>query len=375
MGAMMNNFSQSFPPRTHGLVRATVAFLAFTSAIVSPGTSRADWIESVLDQRCDPADISGVTSEVRTAIEASVRRSEATIQAPSSIGDLSCLNDLMTAPLDTFSNLGGIIGSLQTGLERLSKLDLNLDMNIAGNICSLAAEKWAELTAPLSEIEGTIEAFAATPADAASRLAQGGFGSNGNKTMMPSFSGVSRTDSSGNSGSIRNYTVPDTSVSDSTRAHPIRPNYPDTANVSAADLAAYEAASRSYNEDLMASVADYMSCRFARSLDGTYVSGGFMGGVWDVPGSGACTFSGPSVPSILTQYAGASEAAPETAATAQETAAEPVEEAVDGRAYGQDMSASTETEGGDDTSEISPVTPETAPQNIWQMLGTGTPGN
>ena len=74
------------------------------------------------------------------------------------------------------------------------------------------------------EIEGTIEAFAATPADAASRLAQGGFGSNGNKTMMPSFSGVSRTDSSGNSGSIRNYTVPDTSVSDSTRAHPIRPN-------------------------------------------------------------------------------------------------------------------------------------------------------
>ena len=140
--------------------------------------AHSDWIPSALDQRCDPNDIDGISNSIRDAIEASVRRAEATIQPPAAIGDLGCLDGLMNAPLDIFSNIGGIVGTLQQGL--FSDLSFPVDVDTSGMLCDFAAAKWGELTQGLGDFDLDLLQFASTPADMAERLAGGGgFGSGG----------------------------------------------------------------------------------------------------------------------------------------------------------------------------------------------------
>lgn len=167
-----------------GLLRTTALVSGLVGAgliLLAAGPARADWIRSALDSRCDPADISGVSNSVRDAIEASVRRAEATIQAPAPIADLSCLSDLMTTPIDIFSNIGGLAGTLQAGL--FDSLPFSMDMDVSGMVCDFAAERWGELTGGLSGLGADLSQFANTPASMSDRLAGGGgFGSGSGST-------------------------------------------------------------------------------------------------------------------------------------------------------------------------------------------------
>lgn len=141
-----------------------------------PHGAKADWIASSLDQRCHPDDIAGVSGSVREAIEAAVRRAEASIQAPAGVADLGCLNDLMSAPIDIFSNVGNVMGALQGGV--FDSLSFPIDMDVSGMVCNFAAEKWGELTEGLDGVNATISQFANTPASLVERIAGGGgFGS------------------------------------------------------------------------------------------------------------------------------------------------------------------------------------------------------
>jgi hypothetical protein len=150
-------------------------------AAISPGMTKADWISSSLDQRCHPDDIAGVTDNVREAIEASVRRAEASIMAPAGVADLGCLNDLMSAPIDIFSNVGSVMGALQGGV--FDSLPFDMDMDVSGMVCDFAAEKWGDLTQGLGSINTSISQFANTPSSLIQRLAGGGgFGSGSGNT-------------------------------------------------------------------------------------------------------------------------------------------------------------------------------------------------
>lgn len=153
-----------------------LAASALVAGLGLPGAAGADWIASSLDQRCHPDDIAGVTDNVRSAIEASVRRAEASIMAPAGVGDLGCLNDLMSAPIDIFSNVGSVMGALQGGV--FENLPFDMDMDVSGMVCDFAADKWGDLTQGLSGLNTSISQFANTPASLVQRLAGGGgFGS------------------------------------------------------------------------------------------------------------------------------------------------------------------------------------------------------
>lgn len=247
-----------------------------------PATSHADWIPSVLDERCAAEDVNGVSTAVRDSIEASVRRAEASIQAPTPVGDLSCLNDLMLQPLDIFSSIGGLLGNLQQGLSNLS---LNLDIDVSGMICQMAAEKWAELTQGLGDIAAPLSAFSGASANPLDRLASGSFTEGGSSGLFSGFSGVmnlgnTTTDDPTYRGSIDNYVAPNVGVSNETASIPIFDNssYIDSGEFSAEEAAAIEAANKAYNEALMKNMADYMACVVVKKFEGSRLDG--TGGGW-----------------------------------------------------------------------------------------------
>ena len=128
-------------------------FLAgLASAIIIGSAAQAqqgDWIEDRLSQRCSADSRALVAAAVRTNIEESVARAEASIRAPAAIGDLSCLEALITAPLDVFSRAFNIVDDLVKGLQ--SGLSANiLDGAIARAICSFAQQKFGSQTAALT---------------------------------------------------------------------------------------------------------------------------------------------------------------------------------------------------------------------------------
>lgn len=133
-----------------------LAIILAMALMPAPAQSN-DWISEVLDDRCSAESKQGITDSVRDAIESSVRRAEAAIQAPSPIGDLSCLTDLMEMPLDTFSNIGGLLDAFESALPSLD--DFAIDIDVAGMVCGFAAKKWGELTQPLNEITGFASDF------------------------------------------------------------------------------------------------------------------------------------------------------------------------------------------------------------------------
>lgn len=222
-----------------------------------PGAALADWTESIQDQRCDPEVSQGISEAVRESIEASVRRAEAAVLPPTAVGDLGCLNDLMTAPLAMFSQMGGTLGSLQVGLGNFSPASIGLDIDISGMICRAAAEKWAELTEPLSVLPASFNDFASMAAKAPDRIASGDF------SFIPGISGnKSTTDRNGYSGSITDYVMPSTIVSDPTVSRPIFPSYddPSTTEYDGSAMADAEAA---YTENMVKEFADYLACRLS----------------------------------------------------------------------------------------------------------------
>ncbi|MBW3243616.1 hypothetical protein KUV57_13160 [Epibacterium sp. DP7N7-1] len=348
---------------------ALVGVLALGVSVLMPSISQAeDWLNSIQDARCDPEDIEGVTGNVRNAIEASVRRAEMTIQAPTPVGDLGCLNDLMTAPLDTFSNVGGLLDSLMGDLGDIAASGLNLDIDVSGMICGFAAEKFATLTSPLSEVDKTMSGFASLASSSADRvsgtissafsnLENGTWdsGSVGSTTASHSYTGVSSTtDSSGYSGSIANYTPPDVSASDSDVQDV---NYTDTPITPIADNSD---AWNEYNQRLMHSLGQYIGCRVAGELDGTHVSGSYYGsGTWNVPGSlSDCSFNPGNWPSAFF-----GNAAPEVQISASPRRDDSAEVESTDRVGGQDRNTGTPPATGAEGA------PDGSPTTIWDMLG------
>lgn len=179
------------------LHKARSALLGVTLAVagVAPGVALADWTRGVQDERCSPASADALSQALREAIEGNVRRAEAVILPPTPVGDLGCLNDLMTAPLDSFSGVGGMLGALTGGLGNFDGGSIGLDIDVSGMICRAAAERWADLTQGLSGVDLDIPSYAGVAARASDRLASGGI------SFIPGVRGSQQyRDSSGSTG-------------------------------------------------------------------------------------------------------------------------------------------------------------------------------
>lgn len=247
--------------------RATRIAAAAVLAAAIPTATLADWTVDIQDERCAAEDVDGISAAIREAIEASVRRAEAAIAAPAAVGDLSCLNDLMTSPLATFSSMTGILDTLKAGLSDISPASLGLDIDIAGNICAMAAEKWANLTEPLDDVGLTFTNFSLTKATPSQRIFSG------IEPSVPTYLGVRNgADSTGYAGSISAYPIPDTSISASSASRPIYPGLATPDSDTTFDEAGMQEAERAYNEAMMKALAEYVGCRVAESLDDTIVN-------------------------------------------------------------------------------------------------------
>lgn len=168
---------------------------ALAAITVAPGAAMADWTRGVQDERCSPESADALSQALREAIEGNVRRAEAVILPPTPVGDLGCLNDLMTAPLDTFSGVGGMLGALTGGLGSFDGGSIGLDIDVSGMICRAAAERWADLTQGLSGVDLDIPSYAGVAARASDRLASGGI------SFIPGVRGSQEyRDSSGSTG-------------------------------------------------------------------------------------------------------------------------------------------------------------------------------
>lgn len=327
---------------TFRVTRTALLGATLLGVFAMPGIALADWTEDIQDSRCDPEIVKQIGDAQREAIEARVRRAEAAILPPSAVGDLGCLNDLMTAPLAMFSNIGGTLTSLQAGLGSFSPESIGVDMDVSGMLCKAAAQKWSELTEPLSAIPGTLNDFAGMAAKAPDRIASGDF------SFIPGISGnSSSTDSSGYAGSVADYTPPSTSVSGPTSSRPIFPGYvdPTTTEYDGTQMAEDSAA---YTNNLAVEFANYLACRINAS-SGYYDADK---GSW-VAGT-TCTFDGGTPPAYSF---GAPPEPTTTVAPKPETTGE--------RPYG----TTEPVPSGGAASEQAPAA-ASGPSAIWKSLGT-----
>lgn len=142
------------------LIGVTAA--AMSSLMVSSATAQTQWIQDTLSDQCSAASQAQIADATRESIEESIARAEASIQAPASVADLSCLNSLLSADLDVFSsgwldvgsfNVDGMINDVVGGLK--SGLSVQtLTTGVERAICQFAQEKFSELT---NGIDGTMD--------------------------------------------------------------------------------------------------------------------------------------------------------------------------------------------------------------------------
>lgn len=127
------------------------ALLSSLMILSTTESARADWIQDLMDPACNPGIANDMAADIRQNIENSVKRAEAAIQAAIPTADLSCLNDLMNAPLDIFSNIGGIMGNLQAGFSgAISGAVDAAGAEVSRQVCQFAQDKWNQLTEPLT---------------------------------------------------------------------------------------------------------------------------------------------------------------------------------------------------------------------------------
>lgn len=137
--------------------------LSFTAAVAIglwAGTANAQtqWIKDKLSDQCSAESQNQIADATRKSIEESVARAEASIKAPASVADLSCMNDLMSANLDIFSsswmnmgsfNIDSIINDITGGLKSGLSVE-SLSSGVERAICDFAKEKFSELTSGLT---------------------------------------------------------------------------------------------------------------------------------------------------------------------------------------------------------------------------------
>ncbi|MBT28083.1 MAG: hypothetical protein CMO01_00370 [Thalassobius sp.] len=124
------------------------------TGIVPQAHAQTSWIQDTITEQCSTESRQQVADGVRGSIEASVARSEASIKPPASVGDLSCMSDLLKADVDVFSeswmDLGsfdveGMINDVTGGLK--SGLSVQtLSSGVERAICDFAEEKFEEVT-------------------------------------------------------------------------------------------------------------------------------------------------------------------------------------------------------------------------------------
>lgn len=136
--------------------RPLIMRLAATAAIISLSiqTANADWITDKLQDTCAGTDfMSKQAQDVRNQVDSFVNRSETAIQPPSPVGDLSCLNDLMSS-IDLTSIFSGAMGGMGGLMNKLGVSGLSAATGpggIEGMICQFAQQKWQELTGKLQQ--------------------------------------------------------------------------------------------------------------------------------------------------------------------------------------------------------------------------------
>lgn len=143
---------------------------AHLSVIIAAGISlaisspvRADWISDKLSDSCSSASANTLSKSVRDNIEDSMKRAEASIKPPSPVGDMGCLDDLMSnVGINIFSEDQAFGGSMASGIvsqlmgslgDQLGSAGLGDILNASGDpmgaVCKFAEEKWGELTGGL----------------------------------------------------------------------------------------------------------------------------------------------------------------------------------------------------------------------------------
>lgn len=121
---------------------------------LSPAAAGAqtEIFRSMTNERCSSASRDDVANAARLNVESHVTRAEASIQPPTPVGDLSCLNDLMNINIDflsgQFFSLDSLLGDFMNGLQNITLEGIGEEIN--RQICAFAQEKWSELTEPLN---------------------------------------------------------------------------------------------------------------------------------------------------------------------------------------------------------------------------------
>jgi len=135
---------------TRSLSAIAVAALIGLTPVVA--TAQTEIFRSMTNERCSSASRDAVANAARQNVESRVARAEASIQPPTPVGDLSCLNDLMNIDIDFLSgkmfSIGDIFGDLLGGLQDITLEGIQGE--VTRQICAFAAEKWEDLTKPLN---------------------------------------------------------------------------------------------------------------------------------------------------------------------------------------------------------------------------------
>ncbi len=125
------------------------ALLGLTPAAAGAQT---EIFRSMTNERCSDASRDAIANGARQNVESHVTRSEASIQPPTPVGDLSCLNDLMNINIDflsgQFFSLDTLFQDLMSGFQNITLEGIG--EQVTRQICQFAQEKWEELTEPLN---------------------------------------------------------------------------------------------------------------------------------------------------------------------------------------------------------------------------------
>jgi hypothetical protein len=125
------------------------ALLGLTPAAAGAQT---EIFRSMTNERCSDASRDAIANAARRNVESHVTRAEASIQPPTPVGDLSCLNDLMNINIDflsgQFFSLDTLFQDLLSGFQNITLEGIGEE--VTRQICRFAQEKWEELTEPLN---------------------------------------------------------------------------------------------------------------------------------------------------------------------------------------------------------------------------------
>ena len=122
-----------------------IAAAAGVLASVCAVQAQADWVRETIIADCSDQARDRIAAGARRQIESAVRRAEASIEPPSSVGDLSCLDGLMQLPLDWFAPTGGLESLFLGSFDGVVGSGAN-----ARQMCSFAERKWRQVTRPLT---------------------------------------------------------------------------------------------------------------------------------------------------------------------------------------------------------------------------------